>query len=582
MAPAVLLAQSAPFTYQGRLTDHAQPANGNYDLTFRLTDAQVAGNALGTLTNALVPVTNGLFTVTLDFGAAPFDGSALWLEIGVRTNSSTAAYTILQPRQPLSATPYATFASVAGAIAGGQTNSPVYASLTLAGATNVVISATNDYVVTTPSATNTIIVTGAGLTDANGVYTLQSSSPLVYVNTQGLSFLYLPNDEDYPWQIQTSTGTLLYGTFATDFTDFQQWRAVGPDTSPRPDSVTYGVSLVTNYVTRLMVSGASMPAPSLGNDLYVNATIGNDILAQRGRPDLPFKTVYGALRAATNNDTVVVAPGTYNETPFKMTLPTGLKLLGAGRGVTRIYGHPASTGQANLDLGSSNVLSGFTTDFILSLGGYDSGAPGYGPVTNVVLDSIMATGVADVVYLRLWQGFRANDCTFNSQSDCVVDFQTDPVGTNAVAELYNCSLKTRGLGPFSDHGLVCGGRGQLRMFGGSIEAKNSASSICVWAPSTAPPGGSIELSGVSLRYSTTNTAGRAYAIANQSGGNSRITLKGMLVNAADVVGPVSSEGSLPIANLTGGLTTNLNVLVPGNKTNQLQFINGVLNAIVPQ
>src|SRR5215472_706176 len=101
MAPVVLLAQSAPFTYQGRLSDHAQPANGNYDLTFTLTDAQIAGNALGTLTNAPVPVTNGLFTVTLDFGAAVFDGSASWLEIGVRTNGSTAAYAILQPRQPL-------------------------------------------------------------------------------------------------------------------------------------------------------------------------------------------------------------------------------------------------------------------------------------------------------------------------------------------------------------------------------------------------------------------------------------------------------------------------------------------------
>ena len=33
-----------------------------------------------------VPVTNGLFTVTLDFGTSVFTGPARWLEIGVRTN----------------------------------------------------------------------------------------------------------------------------------------------------------------------------------------------------------------------------------------------------------------------------------------------------------------------------------------------------------------------------------------------------------------------------------------------------------------------------------------------------------------
>ena len=61
----------------------------------------------GPLTNAPVGVTNGLFTVTLDFGAGVFNGSALTLEIGVRTNGSASAYTVLSPRQPLTSVPYA-------------------------------------------------------------------------------------------------------------------------------------------------------------------------------------------------------------------------------------------------------------------------------------------------------------------------------------------------------------------------------------------------------------------------------------------------------------------------------------------
>src|SRR5438132_6474811 len=90
------------FTYQGRLTDNGSPANGNYDLRFSLYDTLSAGGQIGAiLTNAPVPVSNGLFTVTLDFGVGMFSGDARWLEMGVRTNGSAGAYANLSPRQPL-------------------------------------------------------------------------------------------------------------------------------------------------------------------------------------------------------------------------------------------------------------------------------------------------------------------------------------------------------------------------------------------------------------------------------------------------------------------------------------------------
>src|SRR6516225_2221736 len=95
-------AQGTAFTYQGRLNDGTSPANGNYDMQFYLRNAAVAGSPVGN-TNTVAPVqaSNGLFTVTLDFGPGIFSGSSLWLEIGVRTNGSLAAYATLSPRQQL-------------------------------------------------------------------------------------------------------------------------------------------------------------------------------------------------------------------------------------------------------------------------------------------------------------------------------------------------------------------------------------------------------------------------------------------------------------------------------------------------
>ena len=92
------------FTYQGRLKQTGAPVTGDYDLEFRLYDDPDAGTQVGpteTLTDH--PVTNGLFTAPLDFGADAFDGDARWLQIVVEGNTLT-------PRQKLTAAPYALFA----------------------------------------------------------------------------------------------------------------------------------------------------------------------------------------------------------------------------------------------------------------------------------------------------------------------------------------------------------------------------------------------------------------------------------------------------------------------------------------
>ena len=104
------------FTYQGRLTDGGAPASGTYDFQFSLYNALSSGTQVGsTVSKGGLTVTNGLFTVQLDFGNV-FDGTALYLQVAVRPGGSSSSYTPLTPLQPLGATPYAQYALQAGSV----------------------------------------------------------------------------------------------------------------------------------------------------------------------------------------------------------------------------------------------------------------------------------------------------------------------------------------------------------------------------------------------------------------------------------------------------------------------------------
>jgi hypothetical protein len=113
-------AQTTTFTYQGQLNDNGSPANGAFDMQFKLYDALGAGNQVGsTITQPSVQATNGAFTTQLDFGAAAFPGGTRFLELSVRKAGSTGAY-MVQPRTQITSTPYAIRAlSAATADAGG-------------------------------------------------------------------------------------------------------------------------------------------------------------------------------------------------------------------------------------------------------------------------------------------------------------------------------------------------------------------------------------------------------------------------------------------------------------------------------
>ncbi len=104
------------FTYQGQLKDAGQPASGLYDLQLCLFDTQVNPIPLACAPDFNdIPVEDGLFAITLDFGTAHFVGQQRYLELRVRPGASGGGYTILAPRQLIRPAPEALRANVSAA-----------------------------------------------------------------------------------------------------------------------------------------------------------------------------------------------------------------------------------------------------------------------------------------------------------------------------------------------------------------------------------------------------------------------------------------------------------------------------------
>ena len=108
MSPQALLGTA--FTYQGRLTNAGGPVTGTCDFTFDLYDVAgsgsppTGGSLLGTDSKPGVEVSEGLFTVQLDFGAGAFYGKARWLQVTLACGNGVVT---LSPRQELTPAPYA-------------------------------------------------------------------------------------------------------------------------------------------------------------------------------------------------------------------------------------------------------------------------------------------------------------------------------------------------------------------------------------------------------------------------------------------------------------------------------------------
>ncbi len=104
------VAMAEPISYQGRFADNGAAPVGDYQIRFRLFGAASGGSALGSeVVRAVTPAEQdaGIFAFSdIDFGDGLFTGEARWIEVAVK-ESSAPDFTVLAPRQPVGATPYA-------------------------------------------------------------------------------------------------------------------------------------------------------------------------------------------------------------------------------------------------------------------------------------------------------------------------------------------------------------------------------------------------------------------------------------------------------------------------------------------
>lgn len=101
------------FSYQGKLKKGGTPVSNTCDFRFSLWDQMgtgvppTGGTQIGnTESESGISVTDGLFTVDLNFGSSAFDGQERYLQITVKCTGDSD-FSTLSPRQPIYATPYA-------------------------------------------------------------------------------------------------------------------------------------------------------------------------------------------------------------------------------------------------------------------------------------------------------------------------------------------------------------------------------------------------------------------------------------------------------------------------------------------
>jgi trimeric autotransporter adhesin len=294
-----LQAQGTAFTYQGQLQNNGAPANGSYDFQFMVFDHITGVTQQGpTLTTNAVSVSNGLFTVTLDFGSV-FPGANRWLDISVRTNGSSQFFE-LSPRQPLTPTPYAI---TAGSITPGAG---------LAGTYGGAVTLSN----TANSITGTFTGNGASVTNVNAAALngLNSSNfwQLGGNNVAGGQFLGSANNQ--PVEIRANNQTIMRFANASNSVD---------GFSPN------------------VIGGAS--ANSV-NDGVVGATIMGG-----------GSTVFGANSIGADFGTVLGGAG--NTASGEFATAGGTRSTASGSGSTAM-GNSIATGAFSIALGGSTA-SGF-------------------------------------------------------------------------------------------------------------------------------------------------------------------------------------------------------------------------------
>ncbi len=278
------------FTYQGHLSDNGSPANGNYDLRFSIYDSASGGSAVSdSISASALGVSNGLFAVTLDFGAGVFDGNARWLEISARTNGAVD-FTTLNPRQPLTPAPTAIFAGTAATALG------ISGPLPSASLTGVYGNAVN---FNNPS--NAFSGDGANLSNISGALPPQLQS--------GITVQAVPNTSYVLTNSQPVTVTLPPAPKIGDVIRIAGTGSGGWTLAQNPGQSVFGQNLVSPLTPWTnILNGPSYPAFTVtssadGVHLIVGTTAFLEISSDSGATwSTPSSQPSGAARVAISTD----------------------------------------------------------------------------------------------------------------------------------------------------------------------------------------------------------------------------------------------------------------------------------------
>lgn len=374
--PAVLLivgnaqGQTSQFTYQGRLTDAGNPADGLYDFQFKLFDSGdfVTGTQQGpTINLTAVQVENGVFTVELDFGAGVFTGAARFLEIGLRPAGSPDSFNVLSPRQPVTATPYAVRSATA-AVADTATNAAQLGGLTAGGFiqnTTSQQSSTNFNI----GGTGTANIIGAAMQfNLGGFRILKRGNGSLYAgvnagaNSTGASNSFFGDFAGFT--NSTGSGNSFYGVSAGNsnatgsFNSFFGYTA-GQDNTTSDNNSFFGYAAGNNNTTGSLNSFFGVFAGQSNTTSSSNSFFGYS--AGTSNTTGEFNSFFGRGTGGSNT--------TSNENAFFGYVAGGLNTTGANNTFLGSFaGFTNTTGNNNTIVGRGANVGGNNLSFATAIG----------------------------------------------------------------------------------------------------------------------------------------------------------------------------------------------------------------------
>jgi len=348
------------FTYQGALKDAGSPANGLHDLRFRLFDALVGGGQVGAqLCANNVTVTDGLFTLALDFGAQ-FAGQERFLEIDVRADTdldcaNPAGFVTLAPRQALTAAPNSVFSLNADKLDGLDSTAflqSIPMPLTLSGNSNAhIIRGQNASTANGAAGVFGLASAASGgtnggrfesdSTSGRGVYGL---APAITGINYGGYFESASKDGRGLYGLATATGGATYGMYG--------------ETASNDGRGVYGFANADNGFT-YGVYGRSDSPDGRGLAGWATAASGITIGVRGGTDSTDGRGVYGQATAATG-----ITFGVF-----------GTSDSASGRGV---YGQATASGAGDTPYGVRGFCRTGTLGYAVYANG-DMGASGNKP-----------------------------------------------------------------------------------------------------------------------------------------------------------------------------------------------------------